>query len=406
MTEHGETVMAAFKTLDDAAVTGKRVLLRLDLNVPMRDGAVTDATRIERVAPTVRELAGKGARVILASHYGRPKGKAVAEMSLAPLVEPLAEAVGRPVAFAPDCVGAEAEAAVDALTDGSVVLLENLRFYAGEEANDGGFADALAALCDLYVDDAFSAAHRAHASIDGVARRRPAYAGRLMQAELEALSRALDAPERPVAAVIGGSKVSTKLDLLGNLLDKVDVLAIGGGMANTFLFAQGAEIGTSLAERDLADTARDIMARAADRGCEIVLASDAVVAERLADGVATATVDVGHVPADQMMLDIGPGTVAAIVAKLGACKTLVWNGPVGAFETAPFDRGTTELAQAAADLTDRGRLLTVAGGGDTVAALAKAGVLDRFSYVSTAGGAFLEWLEGKELPGVAVLRAG
>lgn len=397
--------MAGFKTLDEAAVAGKRVLLRLDLNVPMKDGAITDTTRISRAAPTVRELADKGARVILASHYGRPKGKHVAEMSLEPLVAPLASVLDRPVAFAPDCVGLEAEAVAAALDDGEVALLENLRFHAGEEANDDGFAAALAALCDLYVDDAFSAAHRAHASIVGVARRRPAYAGRLMQAELEALSHALEAPERPVAALVGGSKVSTKLELIGNLLDKVDVLAIGGGMANTFLFAQGVEIGASLAERDLADTARAIMARAKAQGCEILLATDAVVADTLAEGVTTRTVPIDGIPADSMVLDIGPATVAVIVDTLGTCKTLVWNGPVGAFETVPFDGGTTALAVAAADLTDRGRLLTVAGGGDTVAALAKAGVLDRFSYVSTAGGAFLEWLEGKELPGVAVLRA-
>ncbi|NQW10484.1 MAG: phosphoglycerate kinase [Alphaproteobacteria bacterium] len=397
--------MTAFKTLDDAKVAGKRVLLRLDLNVPMKDGVVTDATRIERAMPTVRELMDKGARLILAAHYGRPKGTRVAAMSLAPLVAPLASAIGRPIAFASDCVGPEAEAATAALSDGGVVLLENLRFHPGEEANDDGFADALAGLCDLYVNDAFSAAHRAHASIDGVARRRPAYAGRLMQAELDALSQALEAPERPVAALVGGSKVSTKLALIGNLLDKVDVLAIGGGMANTFLFAQGVEIGGSLAERDLADTARDILARAEARGCAILLAVDAVVADTLAEGVATQTVSIDQVPAGMMILDVGPATVAAIVAKLGECRTLVWNGPVGAFETAPFDKATTALARAAADLTDRGRLLTVAGGGDTVAALAKAGVLDRFSYVSTAGGAFLEWLEGKELPGVAVLRA-
>ena len=397
--------MAGFKTLDEAAVAGKRVLLRLDLNVPMKDGAITDTTRISRAAPTVRELADKGARVILASHYGRPKGKHVAEMSLEPLVAPLASVLDRPVAFAPDCVGLEAEAVAAALDDGEVALLENLRFHAGEEANDDGFAAALAALCDLYVDDAFSAAHRAHASIVGVARRRPAYAGRLMQAELEALSHALEAPERPVAALVGGSKVSTKLELIGNLLDKVDVLAIGGGMANTFLFAQGVEIGASLAERDLADTARAIMARAKAQGCEILLATDAVVADTLAEGVTTRTVPIDGIPADSMVLDIGPAMVAVIVDTLGTCKTLVWNGPVGAFETVPFDGGTTALAVAAADLTDRGRLLTVAGGGDTVAALAKAGVLDRFSYVSTAGGAFLEWLEGKELPGVAVLRA-
>jgi len=396
--------MAAFRTLDQVEVAGRRVLVRLDLNVPMKDGRVTDATRIERAAPTVRELSEKGARVVVASHYGRPKGKAVAEMSLAPLAAPLAAAIGRRVAFAADCVGPLAEAAVAALGDGDVVLLENLRFHAGEEANDDGFADALAALCDFYVNDAFSAAHRAHASIDGLARRRPAHAGRLMQAELEALSRALDAPARPVAAVVGGAKVSTKLDLLGNLVERVDVLAIGGGMANTFLHARGVEIGRSLAERDLADTARAILAKAEAKGCEILLAIDAVVADELAPGVDTRVVGVDAVPADAMILDVGPATVATMAERLTACRTLVWNGPLGAFETAPFDAGTTALARIAAELTDQGRLLSVAGGGDTVAALAHAGVLERFSYVSTAGGAFLEWMEGKELPGVAVLR--
>lgn len=396
--------MPAFRTLDQVEVAGRRVLVRLDLNVPMKDGRVTDATRIERAAPTVRELAGKGARVIVASHYGRPKGKRDPAMSLAPLVEPLSAAVGRKVAFADDCVGADAEAVVESLADGEVALLENLRFHAEEEANDPAFADSLAALCDLYVDDAFSAAHRAHASIDGVARRRPAYAGRLMQAELDALTRALDAPTRPVAAVVGGSKVSSKLDLLGNLVERVDVLAIGGGMANTFLFAKGLEIGASLAERDLADTARGILAKAEAKGCEVLLAIDAVVAAKLAPGVDTMVVGVDAVPAGSMILDVGPATVAAMAERLAACRTLVWNGPLGAFETAPFDAGTTALAKAAAELTDQGRLLTVAGGGDTVAALAHAGVLERFSYVSTAGGAFLEWMEGKELPGVAVLR--
>lgn len=397
--------MADYRTLDDVDVAGKRVLLRVDLNVPMKDGTVTDATRIERAAPTVVELAGKGAKVIILSHYGRPKGKPNAEMSLKPIVAPLAKAVGRTVGFAEDCIGPTAEAAVAALSDGEVVLLENLRFHGGEEANDRGFVDALATLGDLYVNDAFSAAHRAHASIDGVARRLPAFAGRLMQIELEALTRALERPERPVAAVVGGSKVSTKLDLLGNLVSKVDVLAIGGGMANTFLFAGGLEIGTSLAERDLAATAREIQAKADAAGCEILLAVDAVVADTLAAGVPIRIVDVLDVPADKMILDVGPATVAAIATRLESCKTLVWNGPVGAFETTPFDAGTTALARAAADLTDRGQLLSVAGGGDTVAALAHAGVLERFSYVSTAGGAFLEWLEGKDLPGVAVLKA-
>lgn len=397
--------MADYRTLDGVDVAGKRVLLRLDLNVPMKDGAVTDATRIERAAPTVAELAGKGARIVVVSHYGRPKGKPNPEMSLRPIVDPLATAVGRPVTFAEDCIGPDAESVVDGLADGEVALLENLRFHAGEEANDPEFVAALAKLGDIYVNDAFSAAHRAHGSIDGVARKLPAMAGRLMQAELEALTRALEHPERPVAAVVGGAKVSTKLDLLGNLVGRVDVLAIGGGMANTFLHAGGVEIGKSLAERDLADTVKEIQAKADSAGCDIILAVDAVVADTLAAGVATETVDILDVPADRMILDVGPKTVAAIAARLESCKTLVWNGPMGAFETEPFDAGTTALAKAAADLTDRGQILSVAGGGDTVAALAHAGVIDRFSYVSTAGGAFLEWLEGKDLPGVAVLKA-
>lgn len=397
--------MADYRTLDGVDVAGKRVLLRLDLNVPMKDGAITDATRIERAAPTVVELAANGAKVVLVSHYGRPKGKPNAEMSLKPIVAPLAEAVGRPVAFAEDCIGSAAESAVAKLADGEIVLLENLRFHAGEEANDPEFVAGLAKLADLYVNDAFSAAHRAHGSIDGVARTLPAVAGRLMQAELEALTRALEHPERPVAAVVGGAKVSTKLDLLGNLVSRVDVLAIGGGMANTFLHAGGMQIGKSLAERDLAETAKEIQAKADSAGCDILLAIDAVVADTLAAGVATETVDILDVPADKMILDVGPKTVAAIAKRLESCKTLVWNGPLGAFETEPFDAGTNTLARAAADLTDRGQILSVAGGGDTVAALAHAGVIDRFSYVSTAGGAFLEWLEGKDLPGVAVLKA-
>lgn len=396
--------MADYRTLDGADISGRRVLLRLDLNVPMKDGAVTDATRIERAAPTVAELADKGAKVVIVSHYGRPKGKPNAEMSLRPIVDPLAKAVGRPVAFAEDCIGNAAERVVAGLADGDVALLENLRFHPGEEANDPDFVAALAELGDLYVNDAFSAAHRAHASIDGIARKLPAMAGRLMQAELDALTRALEHPERPVAAVVGGAKVSTKLDLLGNLVGRVDVLAIGGGMANTFLHAGGVEIGKSLAERDLSETVKEIQAKADSAGCDILLAVDAVVADTLAAGVATETVDILDVPADRMILDVGPKTVAAIAKRLESCKTLVWNGPMGAFETEPFDAGTSALARAAADLTDRGQILSVAGGGDTVAALAHAGVIDRFSYVSTAGGAFLEWLEGKDLPGVAVLK--
>ncbi|MEC8282191.1 MAG: phosphoglycerate kinase [Pseudomonadota bacterium] len=399
--------MPVFSTLDDFAVAGRTVLLRLDLNVPIRDGQVTDRTRIDRAAPTITALTAAGARVIVMSHFGRPKGRVVPEMSLRPLLRPLADALGgQAVAFAEDCVGSAAAAVVDGLADGGVALLENLRFHAGEEGNDPSFCDALAALGDIYVNDAFSAAHRAHASTDGLARRLPAAAGRLMQAELEALERALGAPARPVMAVVGGAKVSTKLDLLGNLVGKVDDLVIGGGMANTFLFARGAEIGASLAERDLADTAREIEARAATAGCRIHLQSDAVVAGELAVGAASQTVDIDAIPADRMILDIGPGSVDAFAEVMAGARTLVWNGPVGAFEFSPFDAGTVALARQAAALTASGHLLSVAGGGDTVAALAAAGVVERFSYVSTAGGAFLEWLEGKTLPGVAALMAG
>jgi phosphoglycerate kinase len=400
--------MTDFKSIDDFDPAGKRVLLRLDLNVPMKDGRVTDATRIARAAPTVRDLAARGARVVVLSHFGRPKGKPDPEMSLAPLVEPLSAALsatldGAPVAFAEDCIGPAAEAAVAGLADGGVALLENLRFHAGEEANDGGFADALATLGDIYVNDAFSVSHRAHASVDAIARRLPAYAGRLMQAELEALGRALEQPKRPVTAIVGGAKVSTKLELLGNLVAKVDRLIIGGGMANTFLFARGKAIGASLAEREMADTAREIEARAEREGCEILLQTDAVVARAVAPGVDTETVSVDAVPEDSMILDIGPETVTAFADALTTSGTLVWNGPLGVFEVPPFDAGTNALARKAAALTDAGALLSVAGGGDTVAALGHAGVEARLSYVSAAGGAFLEWLEGKTLPGVAVL---
>jgi phosphoglycerate kinase len=396
--------MSEFRTLDDLDVRGKRAIVRLDLNVPMKDGKVTDSTRIDRSAATLRELVGKGAKVIVMAHFGRPKGKRAPEFSLRPLVEPLAKALGRPVAFAEDCIGAPAEAAVGKLKDGDVLLLENLRFHEAEEANDAGFAKALAALADIYVNDAFSCAHRAHASTEGIAHLLPAVAGRLMQAELDHLGAALGNPKRPVMAIVGGAKVSTKLDLLGNLVGKVDLLVIGGGMANTFLFAEGREVGKSLAERDMAETARNIVAEAKKKNCRIVLPVDAVTAGEFKAGVPTKTVDVGAVPADQMILDIGPKSALEIGALLKTCKTLVWNGPVGAFETPPFDQGTTAAAKAAAALTQAKSLLSVAGGGDTVAALAHAGVVDQFSYVSTAGGAFLEWLEGKDLPGVAALK--
>jgi len=397
--------MPAFRTLDTTDVKGKRVLTRVDLNLPMKDGKVTDATRIDRVLPTIRELAEKGAKVVLLAHFGRPDGKRDPKQSLKPVAEAVAARLGKPVAFAEDCVGPEAEAAVAKLASGSVLLLENTRFHAAEETNGAEFVAAMAKLGDLYVNDAFSCAHRAHASTEGLAHKLPAIAGRNMQAELDALGKALDHPERPVVAIVGGAKVSTKLELLGNLVARVDRLIIGGGMANTFLFAQGVEVGRSLCERDLAPTAREIIEKAKARGCSILLPEDAVVAKEFKAGAASETVGIGAVPADWMILDIGPKSVAALAKEIAACKTLVWNGPVGAFETAPFDAGTVALAKEAAKLTKAGKLLSVAGGGDTVAALAHAGVVEDFTYVSTAGGAFLEWLEGKTLPGVAALRA-
>jgi phosphoglycerate kinase len=401
--------MTSFRTLDDLDVTGKRVLLRADFNVPMKAGKVTDPTRIERGAVSIRELAARGAKVVVLSHFGRPDGKRVAEMSLKPIAEALSRALGgKPVAFAEDCIGPAAAKVINGLAPGGVALLENLRFHAAEERNDPVFAKALAAEGDLYVNDAFSTAHRAHASTAAIAHLLPAAAGRLMQAELEHLSKALAEPKRPVMAIVGGAKVSTKLDLLGNLARKVDLLVIGGGMANTFLHAKGIAIGKSLAEREMAETAREILAQArggknGTRGTEVVLPVDAVAAEALKPGVATETVPIDKVPADRMILDVGPATVADLEAKLAKCHTLVWNGPLGAFETPPFDAGTAAVARTAAKLTEDGKLLSVAGGGDTVAALAAAGVVERFSYVSTAGGAFLEWLEGKELPGVQAL---
>jgi phosphoglycerate kinase len=401
--------MAGFQTLDtlpalDAAPAGTRVLLRGDLNVPMRDGKVSDATRIARLAPTILELADKGCRVVVMSHFDRPKGKVVPEMSLKPLLEPLEAALGgRPVAFADDCIGQSAEAVIDALAPGGIALLENLRFHAGEEANDPSFAKALAALGDIFVNDAFSAAHRAHASTEGLAHVLPAAAGRLMQAELEALDAALGNPTRPVAAIVGGAKVSTKLDVLTHLVDRVDRLVIGGAMANTFLHALGTDVGASLCEHDMAQTAREVMAKADEAGCEIVLPSDVVIAAKFEAGAPCLTVPIAAVPNDQMILDVGEGTAAALADNLGDCRTLLWNGPLGAFEIKPFDEGTNAVARAAAKLTKEGTLVSIAGGGDTVAALTAAGAIDDFSYVSTAGGAFLEWMEGKTLPGVAAL---
>lgn len=398
--------MAAFRTLDDLDVRGKRVLLRADLNVPMKDGKVTDAMRLDRLAPTIDELAEKGARVVVLSHFGRPKGKPSPQFSLAPLVAPLSSALGgRKVLFARDSAGPEAKAAVAKLRDGEIALLENLRFDPGEEANDLAFAKKLAALGDIYIDDAFSCAHRAHASVEALARLLPAAAGRLMAAELDALGRALDRPARPLAALVGGAKVSTKLALLDNLVRKVDALIIGGGMANTFLAAKGIEVGKSLCERDLAETARGILDAAASRKTAILLPSDAVVAAKFEAGTPSRVVEIGNVPQDGMILDLGPKTAETLAKLLESCRTLVWNGPLGAFEIPPFDAATNRVARRAAALTKAGTLLTVAGGGDTAAALAHAGVIEAFSYVSTAGGAFLEWLEGKKLPGVAALEA-
>ena len=398
--------MASFKTLDDiGAISGKRVLVRVDLNVPVKDGQVTDATRIERVAPTITELADKGARVILLAHFGRPKGETNAEFSLRQIVDDTAKVLGRPVKFAEDCIGEKAEAAVAALSDGDILLLENTRFHKGEEKNDEAFIKALAANGDIYVNDAFSAAHRAHASTEGLARILPAYAGRTMQAELEALEKGLGKPTKPVVAIVGGAKVSTKIDLLMNLVKKVDALVIGGGMANTFLAARGTKVGKSLCEHDLADTAKQIMIEAATAGCAIVLPSDGVVAREFKANADNETVGIEAVPEDAMILDVGPKTVETVNQWIERAQTLVWNGPLGAFEIEPFDRATVAAARFAAEQTKAGKLISVAGGGDTVAAMNHAGVADDLTYVSTAGGAFLEWMEGKELPGVTALSA-
>jgi phosphoglycerate kinase len=398
--------MARFQTLDDIDVRGKRVLLRADLNVPVKNGVVTDATRIERLAPTIETLIEKGAKVIVMSHFGRPQGRPDPAYSLRPLVAPLSTAIGgREVAFAADCIGEEAKRVVTTLRSGQVALLENLRFHKGEEANSQDFARALAEFGDVYVDDAFSAAHRAHASIAALAHLLPAAAGKLMEAELGALAAALDTPARPVLALVGGAKVSTKLDLLRFIIGKVDFLAIGGAMANTLLFAEGTEVGRSLCERDMADNARRLLALARERNCRVILPEDAVVASDLATGTAAHNVPIDAVPSDMMILDIGPKTVARIAAALEEARTLVWNGPLGAFETPPFDSATVAVAKKVGELTQAGKLLSVAGGGDTVAALTAAGMTDQLSYVSTAGGAFLEWLEGRELPGVAALAA-
>jgi phosphoglycerate kinase len=398
-----ESELMQFRTLDTLDAAGRRVLLRADLNVPVRDGKISDLTRIERLSPTIRELSEKGAKVIVCSHFDRPKGKRVASMSLAPMAAALGEVLGRRVRFVEDCTGPAAEQAVDLLAKGDVLVLENTRFYAGEENNDPEFAAALAKLADVFVNDAFSAAHRAHASTEGVAHLLPSYAGRLMQAELEALHAALGEPARPVAAIVGGAKVSTKLELLGNLVGKVDFLVIGGAMANTFLAAEGKAVGKSLQEAEMHATALEILAKAKAAGCRIVLPTDAVVAREFRPNPPTETVSVDAVPVDAMILDVGPASVAALLALLPSLRTLVWNGPLGAFETPPFEVGTVALAHAVAAATKQDGLRSVAGGGDTVSALRQAGVLDQLSYVSSAGGAFLEWLEGKTLPGVAAL---
>ncbi|HEX5278521.1 MAG TPA: phosphoglycerate kinase [Micropepsaceae bacterium] len=395
--------MASFRTLDDLDVAGKRVLVRLDLNVPMKNGVVTDGTRIDRQAPTVRELAEKGARVIVLSHFERPGGKVVPELSLQPVAPALSKAIGRPVAFASDCIGQDAENAVRKLCNGEVLLLENTRFHSGEEKNDAGFAKELAALGEIYVNDAFSAAHRAHASTEGVARLLPNAAGRSMQGELSHLQRAIEKPERPLMAMVGGAKISSKIAILENLAARVDILVIGGAMANTFLAAQGFSIGCSLTENNQIDVAKRVIASAESRGMTLLLPGDVVVAHELKPDGANRIVGASQVAEDEMILDVGPRTIQAFGRALNGAKTLLWNGPLGAFETPPFDRGTNAAARAVAERTREGKLLSVAGGGDTVAALAHAGVETDFSYVSTAGGAFLEWLEGRTLPGVAIL---
>ncbi|MBY0294675.1 MAG: phosphoglycerate kinase [Methylobacterium sp.] len=397
--------MTRFRTLDDAgALRGKRVLVRVDLNVPMDNGRVTDATRITRVLPTIREVVEAGGRVVLLAHFGRPKGKPNDKESLRSIAEAVQTELGRPVAFAADCIGEAAAEAVGRLGDGDVVMLENTRFHAGEEKNDPDFVRALAANGDVYVNEAFSASHRAHASTEGLAHVLPAYAGRLMQAEIEALSKGLEAPSRPVLAIVGGSKVSTKIDLLQNLVAKVDALVIGGGMANTFLHATGLPVGKSLCEKDLAGTALRIIEAAREANCAIILPVDAVVAEEFKAGAPHRTYGIDAIPEAGMILDIGSQSIERIAAALNDARTLVWNGPVGAFEFPPFDQGTVAAARHAAERTRAGKLVSVAGGGDTVAALNHAGVAGDFTYVSTAGGAFLEWLEGKPLPGVDALR--
>jgi phosphoglycerate kinase len=394
-----------FRTLDDLDFAGKRALVRVDFNVPMEDGKVSDDTRLRATLPTVRDLRARSARVVLLSHFGRPEGCPVPSMSLKPLVGPLSELLGVKVAFADDCIGKAAMDAEEALGNGDVLLLENLRFHPGEENNDPEFVRELAILGDIYVNDAFSAAHRAHASTEGIAHILPACAGRAMQTELEHLEKALGSPERPVMGIVGGAKVSSKLDLLDNLVGKLQRLAIGGGMANTFLYAQGQKVGASLCEKDLAPTALEILKTAEAKGCEIILPSDVVVARKLQSYAPSRTVELGDIADDESIFDVGPKSLARVVQAIDASRTLVWNGPLGVFEVPPFDKGTAAAAREAARLAKAGKLVAVGGGGDTVAALNLAGAAQDFTYVSTAGGAFLEWMEGKTLPGVAALEA-
>lgn len=398
--------LASIKTIDGLDVAGKRVLVRADLNVPVEDGAVADATRIERVLPTIEALRKAGAKVVLMSHFGRPKGERSPETSLKPVATKLAELLGADVRFLDDCIGPNVEAGIASLKDGDVVLLENLRYHAGETKNDIGFAKQLAALGDIYVDDAFSCAHRAHASVEAIARLMPAYAGMAMMAEINALSAALEDPKRPVVAVVGGAKVSTKIEVLTNLAQRMDMIVVGGGMANTFLFAEGIDVGKSLCEPDFADTAKEITEKAKASGCEIVLPVDVVVANSLAEDVETSVCGVDEIPADALALDQGPKSVELLIEKLEGAHTILWNGPLGAFEIAPFGAATFALATEAGARTKAGKLISVAGGGDTVRALNMAGAADNFTYISTAGGAFLEWLAGEQLPGVAVLADG
>lgn len=391
------------KTLDDVDVANKRVLVRVDFNVPMRDGKITDTTRIDRAMETLEELSSKGAKVVILSHFGRPKGEVVADLSLKPIADALAHISGKSVAFADDCIGDVAKQTIDAAAWGSFIVLENVRFHPCEEKNLEAFAAELAANGDIFVSDAFSTAHRAHASTEGIAHILPSVAGRLMQTEIEALSGALETPQHPVIAVVGGAKVSTKMAVLGHLTEKVDQIVIGGGMANTFLYANGVDVGKSLCEKDMANDARAIVDIAAKAGCEIVLPLDVVVADAFAEGARSETVRLSDVPSDMMILDIGPKSIADLQLRLKSAKTVLWNGPLGAFEVSPFDGGTNAVAKSVAELTRAGKLLSVAGGGDTVSALANAGAKDGFSYVSSAGGAFLEWIEGKTLPGVAII---